>query len=115
MSRHVLVPIDGSEPAWDALDHAAAQHAGARITVLNVVDPVEDVYLGLEGGFYDADFRTAVGIGQPARTIVGYADENEVDHIVMGSHGRTGVARVLLGSVAEAVARRASIPVTIVR
>lgn len=145
MSLHVLVPIDGSEPAWNALDHAAEQHAGGRITVINVVDPIEDVYLGLEGGYYDADvverandrgeelceearerfaetggldttdFQTTVETGNPARMIVEYADENGVDHIVMGSHGRTGVARVLLGSVAETVARRAPIPVTIVR
>jgi len=145
MPRHILVPIDGSEPAWNALDHAAEQYAGERITVLHVVDPVEDVYLGLEGGYYDAevgdraaehgeelceearerfgesgdldatDFRTAVEAGNPARTIVDYAEEHGVDHIVMGSHGRTGVARVLLGSVAETVVRRAPIPVTVVR
>ena len=59
--------------------------------------------------------ETAVETGPPARTIVEYADANDVDHIVIGSHGRTGVARILLGSVAERVARRASVPVTIVR
>ncbi len=145
MSPHVLVPIDGSEPSWNALDFAAEQHAGGQITVINVVDPVEDIYLGLEGGYYDADavdraadrgeelcekarerfaetggldttdFRTTVETGDPARTIVEYADENGVDHVVIGSHGRTGVARILLGSVAETVARRAPMPVTIVR
>ncbi|AEH39350.1 universal stress protein [Halopiger xanaduensis] len=59
--------------------------------------------------------ETAVETGPPARTILEYADENDVDHIVMGSHGRSGVARILLGSVAETVTRRARVPVTIVR
>ena len=44
-----------------------------------------------------------------------YAEENDIDHIVVGSHGRGGVSRMLLGSVAETVARRSSVPVTIIR
>jgi len=59
--------------------------------------------------------ETAVETGPPARTIVEYADENDADQIVIGSHGRSGVSRVLLGSVAETVARRSPVPVTIVR
>ncbi len=51
----------------------------------------------------------------PSRGIVEYAEENEVDHIVMGSHGRSGAARILLGSVAENVTRRSPVPVTVVR
>jgi nucleotide-binding universal stress UspA family protein len=47
--------------------------------------------------------------------IVEYAEEHDVDHIVMGSHGRSGVSRVLLGSVAENVTRRSPVPVTVVR
>jgi len=43
------------------------------------------------------------------------APSHDVDHVVMGSRGRSGVGRVLFGSVAEAVTRRASVPVTIVR
>lgn len=59
--------------------------------------------------------ETAVETGSPARTILKYVDENDVDHIVMGSHGRSGVARILLGSVAETVTRRSPVPVTTVR
>lgn len=51
----------------------------------------------------------------PSRGIVQYAEENDVDHIVMGSHGRSGAARILLGSVAEKVTRRSPVPVTVVR
>lgn len=61
------------------------------------------------------DHTVAYERGQEARGIIDYADDNDVDLIVMGSHGRTGVSRVLLGSVAEKVVRRAPIPVLVVR
>ncbi|NUC72953.1 universal stress protein [Haloterrigena sp. SYSU A558-1] len=54
-------------------------------------------------------------VGSPARSIVEFADGHDIDHIVIGTHGRTGTSRVLLGSVAEAVTRRAPVPVTVVR
>lgn len=142
---HVLVPIDGSPPSWDALDHAIETFAGERITVLNVVDPMEGMYADEDGSYYDPKvaerarergkelgeeardrldeagilettrFESVVETGRPARTINEYAEENDVDHIVIGSHGRKGVSRILLGSVSEKVARRATVPVTIVR
>lgn len=58
---------------------------------------------------------SAVETGPPARMILEYAESNDVDHVVVGSHGRAGVSRLLLGSVAETVARRSPVPVTIVR
>ena len=145
MARHVLVPIDGSEQSWAALDHALETFAGERITVLNVVDPMTGIYAGVDGDFYDAGaheravergdelceraleraeesgdlsstvVETAVESGRPARTIVEYAEEHDVDHVVMGSHGRSGVSRILVGSVAETVMRRSPVPVTVVR
>ena len=145
MDRHVLVPLDGSKPSWAALDHAAANADGDRITVLHVVDPAEGVYTGAAGGYYDAEafdrarergetlceqarerlredgalerieLDTAVKTGKAARTIVAYATDHDIDHVVIGSHGRAGVSRILLGSVAEAVVRRSPCPVTVVR
>jgi len=53
--------------------------------------------------------------GRPDRAIVKYLDENEYGLVVLGSHGRDGVAQVLLGSVAERVVRRSPIPVLVVR
>lgn len=144
MKDHVLIPVDGSDPAWEALEYAADHHDGDHLTVLHVVDPVDNMY-GIEGGYYDQDLfdqaiergeeicdqarsrlgkagiadstelKTAVETGRPAQTIIEYATENDVDQIVMGSHGRSGVSRLLLGSVAETVVRRASVPVTVVR
>jgi nucleotide-binding universal stress UspA family protein len=58
---------------------------------------------------------TMIEVGRPSKTIVEVADEAGYDHIVMGSHGRTGVSRIILGSVAEAVTRNATVPVTVVR
>ncbi|MFB6161586.1 MAG: universal stress protein [Haloferacaceae archaeon] len=142
---HVLVPIDGSPPSWDALDYAIETFAGERITVLNVVDPLEGMYADEDGSYYDpemaerarergaelgeearerldaagalstTEFESAVETGRVARTINEYVEEHDVDHVVIGSHGREGVSRILLGSVSEKVARRATVPVTIIR
>jgi len=54
-------------------------------------------------------------VGRPARAIEECAEEAAVDHVVIGSHGRDGIARILLGSVAETVVRRSPVPVTAVR
>lgn len=56
-----------------------------------------------------------IEFGSPTDRIVEYASENNVDLIVMGTHGRTGLRRLVMGSVAEAVVRRASCPVIAVK
>ncbi|MFP8954100.1 universal stress protein [Natrialbaceae archaeon A-arb3/5] len=136
----VLVPIDDSEPAMDAVEHAADAFAGDDVVLLHVISPNMSAYG--EGASYAYDdiidtrreaaqelfdeateIATARGctvetetvVGQPAREIVAFADDSGIDHIVTGSHGRAGASRVLLGSVAEAVVRRAPVPVTVVR
>ncbi|MFB6071560.1 MAG: universal stress protein [Halobacterium sp.] len=138
----ILVPIDGSKQAEDALEYALEEFKDADITVINVIDPIEAGYTAQatvpgysEEWFeqakesadelfdeaqetadkYDHPLDTVTEVGRPSRTIVDYADENDIDHIVMGSHGRSGVSRILLGSVAENVVRRSPVPVTIVR
>jgi nucleotide-binding universal stress UspA family protein len=58
---------------------------------------------------------TAIVTGLTAKEIVGYAEGNDIDLIVMGTHGRRGVAHLLLGSVAEHVVRTARCPVLTVR
>lgn len=142
MADRVLVPIDGSEQAWTALEYVLRERPEDDIVVLHVINPMEGVYAtdAMGGdyweGWYDnaqgrtdnlfeeardladeagVEIQTAEETGQPSKTIVEYAEENGVDHIVIGSHGRSGVSRILLGSVAESVIRRASVPVTIVR
>jgi nucleotide-binding universal stress UspA family protein len=59
--------------------------------------------------------KVHIGIGNPAHEILGLAESGHFDLIIMGSHGRTGVARALIGSVAEKVVRHAPCPVLVVR
>ena len=142
MSKKVLVPIDGSPQSDTALEYALEEFADDEITVIHVIDPIDAGYsapVGMPGSseewyesaqnesealFEEAQemadqhgvtLDTAEELGRPSRTIVEYADENDFDQIVMGSHGRSGVSRILLGSVAETVVRRATVPVTVVR
>lgn len=64
---------------------------------------------------HDREVETELVVGDPARVIVDYAVDENVDHVVMGGHARGEDARILLGSVTEAVAFRAPMRVTIVR
>ena len=135
----VLVPMDGSEQSWTALEYALEQFPEATLVCLRVADPVQVGYgSGLDGnaaeevmaaqeeaaeemfeevreraGTAGVDLETRVEVGRPARVIEELAEE--CDHVVVGSHGREGIARVLLGSVAETVVRRSPVPVTVVR
>jgi nucleotide-binding universal stress UspA family protein len=142
MKERILVAFDGTPLAKRALECAVRKHPEDQITVLYVLDPMYAVYeaetegLPAASTWYDrvseraeavlseatvqaeeSDCRitTATASGAPARTILDYAEEHDADHIIMGSHGRDGISRVVLGSVAERVMRRAPIPVTIVR
>ncbi|GAB6861143.1 universal stress protein [Haloplanus litoreus] len=125
-----------------ALDHALDRWADAELTALHVIDPLDVVYGaevgGLSGGeaWHDAakeaaedlfdrareeataagvDLRTETVVGSPGPAIVEYVTDHDVDHVVMGSHGRSGLSRLFLGSVAERVLRRAPAPVTVIR
>lgn len=74
-------------------------------------------------GRYGERLRTRIEVGKPSKTIVevakGDAGDDDAgrpfDHVVVGSHGRKGVSRILLGSVAEIVVRDSPVPVTVVR
>jgi nucleotide-binding universal stress UspA family protein len=64
---------------------------------------------------YDREIATASETGDPKRIIVEFADEEDIDHVVLGAHGRPEEQRPVFGTVAEIVARRATVPVTLVR
>lgn len=66
-------------------------------------------------GEFDREVSTTSEIGDPKRVIVEYANEEDIDHIVIGAHGRTEEDRSVFGSTAEIVARRATVPVTLIR
>jgi len=93
---------------WD--DHVSSMNKFARQQCSLYLDEMESK-LKARGFSVKTDSR----LGDPAEEIVDYASKNGVDLIVMASHGRTGVARWALGSVAERVFRATCVPVLMVR
>jgi universal stress protein A len=112
----ILFPTDFS-PASEAAGGIArtmARQAGARLHVLHVVPPVTDPSLGAESLTRVAAslgeglrVETALLSGRAGRNIVDYARDKQIDLIVVGTHGRTGISHAILGSVAETVVRLA--------
>jgi len=139
MYDRILVPTDGSTASEGAVDHAIelAKQYDSTVHALYVIDTgaYSSLEMGSEivaealeeegekavGAVADAgaaagvDVETDVEHGIAHREILNYANEHAVDLIVMGTHGRTGVGRFLLGSVAEKVVRSAEMPVMTVR
>lgn len=139
MYDDILVPTDGSPAADAAVEHAVtlADRFDATLHALYVVDAT--AYSSLEAGSQmvanaleeegeaavdriaaaadDADLPVveAVVSGTAYRSILEYADEEDIDLITMGTHGRRGIDRYLLGSVTERVVRSADQPVLTVR
>ena len=134
--KTILVPTDFSETSEAALHYAAemALTSGARLYLMHVPGKTgEHFEANFPHGQFEATVRKglssfltteqierlrpeyAVRVGTPAEEIVRYADLCDVDLIVMGTHGRTGIAHALMGSVAEQVVRVAPCPVLLVR
>jgi nucleotide-binding universal stress UspA family protein len=115
----VLFATDFS-PASERAALVAADMArlgGVSLHVVHVVPPVtdpadsNDQLKGLADRLGDGRVRTALLSGRVAHQIIRYARQERIGLIVLGTHGRTGVSRVLLGSVAEGVVRLAHCPV----
>ena len=137
--KRILVPVDFSPTSDAALRYGIelARRFTARLYLLNVPEhPGEaaeaeypiGIFETMQNAAHDRLWHLlseeearelrpecAMRSGDPADAIVRYAHEHDVDVIVMGTRGREGVARVLLGSVAEKVVRRAPCPVLTVR
>lgn len=139
--ERILVPTDGSDATARAVHEAVALAAAHDATihalyVLNTASfasiPTESSVEGVsemlerEGETALDEVETVArdrGVpvervtldGSPAREIVRYAEREDCDLIVMGTHGRGGIDRLLLGSVAERVVRSSSVPVLTVR
>ncbi len=128
---HVLPPRAGTDvyyvtgipepPLQGSVDPAAGGRLGARpLSEPTVVrrDPNEEALRRLRDLMPEAfhgNWEVETAAGHPADTIVRVAQEHHADLIVMGTHGRTGLQHVLLGSVAEKVVRLAPCPVLTVR
>lgn len=137
--RRILVPVDLSDRSATAVAYGAmlARLAGAELMLtINVnmperaaieesmAEPGTAIEEAAHAALAALADRTAPDVTAttdvrfrdfPAEGIMAAADDHDVDLIAIGSHGRTGLSRVLLGSVAERIARQASIPVVIVR
>jgi nucleotide-binding universal stress UspA family protein len=142
-SRRILVAVDESEQSQHALRFALdlAETQAATLLLCNAVD-TRDLYKKAATYGYDpapilAQLRGSVQAmlerraelaedrdlaheivivnGEPARAIAGIATSRNVDSIVIGTHGRHGLQRLFLGSVAEGVVQRATVPVAVIR
>lgn len=145
MYKRILVPVDGSAAASQGLDEAIdlARHLQARIRLVHVVEPIimmpaeamagavieladsvrhagsellEDCKKKVAKAGVEVDQELIEAIGRSAgECVVNKAEETKSDLIVCGTHGRRGVRRLLMGSDAEYIVRRATVPVLLVR
>lgn len=136
-TNRVLVPIDFSPESFQALtDTLEFIQDPTHVYVLHVLSPLNPVEPGMVWHTTDNELRQqnvseafqqqfdhpdidkinfSVKIGSPSSEILDYAKEQEIELIVIPSHGRTGLNRFLLGSVAERVVRFAHCPVLVLR
>lgn len=138
MYDSILLPVDESDETAPIVEHAAAiaRWSDATIEVLHVADSARDSVTLVEADVVDAlarrgeelvdgvsaslaelgvESRTDVVQGDPASTIVDYAETYDHDLIVLPTHGRTGLSRYLLGSVTEKIVRLSAVPVLTAR
>jgi nucleotide-binding universal stress UspA family protein len=142
MYRKVLVPLDGSELAEVVFVYAKelAGRLGLDLVLLHVYSPDEAASVpmrrayveraaeiikrqseearekaGIKPGVKAVNVRGELAPGYPAEEILRYADENGIDLILMATHGRSGVKRWTVGSVADKVLRASKVPVWLIR
>ncbi|MBZ6496893.1 universal stress protein [Natrinema longum] len=132
--ENVLLPTDGSDgaavavdwgitlaTAFDAMVHAIYSVDTSRFPsrmdpgelVAELEQPGEEALEAVRerGREHGCSLTGTIATGPPARVILDYADDNEIDLIAMGTHGRSGFERHFLGSVTETVVRNAELPV----
>jgi universal stress protein A len=135
--HRILCPVDFSECSLRAADYAfqLAQQFRAAVEIVHVWQPIVpggeirgpmSAYVGEEAEIgralerirprsLDVSCQHHLLVGDPVEEIVALAEEHHVDLIVIGTHGRTGLSRWIVGSVAENVLRRATCPVLTVK
>ena len=137
MAKTIVFPTDFSTASDAALEHAAtlAKSMGATLLIVHVEEPPlayggGELYYGIPEPDSErilkmledvkpkdtaVPFTHRLSMGDPAGEIVRIATDEGAELIVLGTHGRTGVTRLLMGSVAEVVVRRAPCPVLVYR
>jgi nucleotide-binding universal stress UspA family protein len=123
----ILVALDDSDPADGAMDFALALATAADSVVIYGCDPAPFVREAREAALARLDAETTRAVtprrriervileGEAVDAILAAATERKVDVIVCGSHGRRGLRRLMMGSVAESLVRRSAVPVAVVR
>ena len=136
-TKTILFPTDFSTASDAALSHAEAlaKSSGARLLIVHVEEPPlayggGELYYGIPEPDSErivkmledvrprdpaVPFTHRLTMGDPAGEIVRLATDERAEMIVLGTHGRTGMTRLLMGSVAEAIVRRAPCPVLVYR
>lgn len=135
-AKRIMCPVDFSEFSESAVGYAStlAQEAGAKLYLVHVDESQVPYDAGFAGYIPPMDPEaikeklaevraTVPGVetehvmltGRAADALVDFANDHDIDLIVMGTHGRTGVARLVMGSIAEAVVRQAACPVLTVK
>lgn len=137
MYQRILVPLDGSTLAEGVLPHVQAlvKSLAAELVLLRVAfthvfpgaDPIqsqvtavkeaEDYVSGLAKRLQEEGVRAEAKVryGDPVEEILDHVTWDHIDLIAMATHGRTGLKRVVMGSVAENVLRRTSVPMLLMR
>lgn len=144
MFKHILVPVDGSDTSEVAVGKATelARAFDSTVTVIYVIDPYPFAGVGTDFAYGQAEYLSAATAEANAavhaakeafanagvtvdtsvieahtawRGIVEAGSSLEADLIVMGSHGRSGLEKLVLGSVAQAVLSHTKLPVLVVR
>ncbi|PSP27422.1 universal stress protein [Halobacteriales archaeon QH_2_65_14] len=139
MYDEILLPTDGSPGSEAAVEHAihtaavndATLHAVHVIEMTEVGDLTQDVpgtesdveedvqslFVPVKNAATRADVETTTAIieGNPPEKLIDYLEQKEIDLVVMGTHGKSGISRVLLGSTTEEVLRNTPVPILAVR
>ena len=145
MYKRILVPLDGSQIAECVIPHikAIARNSSTEVELISVVEPIDiptrgkiafseddlksiDAEAKQEAHKYlthivkrlsraDVNARPVVITGKPAESLIDYAGNNDIDLIIMATHGRSGLTRWFFGSIAEKLMRAVEIPILLVK
>jgi len=139
--RNIVIATDGSENTQKAISYGIeiAKLSGAIVHALYVIDTSSYSTIPMDAGWEEmyeilrkegekaifnvkergeaagVEVREVLWEGHPSTEIINFAEKNDIDLIVMGTLGKTGLDRFLLGSVAEKVVRNSKVPVLVVR
>ncbi len=142
MKKHIVIAIDLSESTSSILNEAFdfASHLNAKITLVSIISMYvdylhsdmsllptqwEDIYNSqkefalnelnkIKDAHKELEIEIHAAIGNPKFDVIDFAKEAKADYIVMGTHGRTGLSHLVIGSTAEYIIRHATIPVLII-